>query len=56
VGLVLLGTSAVSPLYVEATSAVRWPGLAIAVALVVAGSTAYLSLRPAARRLVWPTR
>jgi copper/silver efflux system protein len=53
-GLMLLGASAVSPVYVEATSAVLWLGFATAIALVLVGSTAYLAQRPAARRLVWP--
>jgi Cu(I)/Ag(I) efflux system membrane protein CusA/SilA len=49
-----LGAVPVAMVYIELPSAWRVVTVALAATSIVASAFAYLSLRPAARRLVWP--
>jgi Cu(I)/Ag(I) efflux system membrane protein CusA/SilA len=53
-GWAALAAVATATIYVDLGAAVVTAGLAAAAATVLAGTVAYLVMRPAARRLVWP--
>jgi Cu(I)/Ag(I) efflux system membrane protein CusA/SilA len=55
-GWALLAAVLVAPVYLDLPRAAALAGVLAALAGIAAGSAAYLGLRPAARRLVWPPR